>query len=138
MTAWAPFTLCRRNGGIGRSPDCKVKNLLTASSGLADFDTKTREEKMGYADSVVVSGEGEVFNAAGARRAVAYTIRQRHLNGTVQKFGEMGAANLAGLDLLKDRTFRLKLDNGRAVPIEIITQRARAVHFGIKSPTSSF
>ena len=93
---------------------------------------------MGGTESLVISGEGEVFNAAGARRSVAYTIRQKHVNGTVQKFGEMGAANLAGLDLLKDRTFRLRLHDGRAVPIEIITQRARAVHFGIKSPTSSF
>jgi hypothetical protein len=93
---------------------------------------------MSGADSALISGEGEIFNAAGVRRTVAYTIRQKHLNGTVQKFGEMGAANLAGLDLLKDRTFRLRLNDGRAIPIEFITQRGGAMHFGIKSPTSSF
>jgi hypothetical protein len=97
-----------------------------------------REKRMGGADSVLISGEGELFNAAGVRRSVAYTIRQRHLNGTMQKFGEMGAGNLAGLDLLKDRTFRLRLNDGRAVPIEIITQRGGAVHFGIKSAATSF
>jgi hypothetical protein len=86
----------------------------------------------------MISGEGELFNAAGVRRTVAYTIRQKHLNGTVQKFGELRAVNLAGLDLLNDSTFRLKLNDGRAVAIEIITQRGGAVHFGIKSPTSSF
>ena len=86
----------------------------------------------------MISGEGELFNAAGIRRTVAYMIRQTHLNGIVQKFGELRTGNLAGLDLLKDSTFRLKLNDGRAVPIEIITQRGGAVHFGIKSPTSSF
>jgi hypothetical protein len=93
---------------------------------------------MGSAEFLLISGEGEIFNAAGVRRTVAYAIRQRHLNGTVQKFGELAASNLAGLDLLKDRTFRLRLNDGRAVPIEIITQRGDAVHFGVKSPASSF
>jgi hypothetical protein len=93
---------------------------------------------MTLSESAPVSGEGELFNAAGVRRTVAYMIRQKHLNGAVQKFGELRTANLAGLDLLKDTTFRLKLNDGRAVPIEIISQRGGTVHFGIKSPTSSF
>jgi hypothetical protein len=93
---------------------------------------------MGGADSVLISGEGEIFNAAGVRRPVTYTIRQKHLNGTMQKFGEMGTGNLAGLDLLKDRTFRLRLNDGRAISIEFITQRNNAAFFGIKAATTSF
>jgi hypothetical protein len=98
----------------------------------------TRKKRMGGTNSAPISGEGEIFNAAGVRRLVTYTIRQTHLNGTMQKFGELGSTDLAGLDLLKDRTFRLKLNDGRAIAIEFITQRNGAAYFGVKTPTSSF